>query len=159
VQGKYEESFAEFKHAGTTAQAHANLAYTQAQLGDIDLAMGNLNRALSLDSTLKAATIELIQLNDLKKRFDVAPQAENALVKHEQLPPKSAGASALATVLDRQTMKGPQGDRLAARDAAHSDVRAQAATTEVSDLIDSVVDAKNRAGCSNLPTNTQSSRA
>src|SRR4029453_1311946 len=72
------------------------------------------------------------------------PQAENALVKKQQLPPKSADASALATVLDRQTMKGPQGDRLAARDPAPSDVREKFATTEVSDLIDSVVDVKPR---------------
>ena len=61
-QGKYEESLKHFRLAVNDAQAIANLAFIQSQMGDEDLAKQNYHRALALDGTIKPAAEALIQL-------------------------------------------------------------------------------------------------
>jgi tetratricopeptide (TPR) repeat protein len=70
VRGKFDEALSHFRKGGTEAAAFANLAYVHSQLGDLDKALANYNRALSLDGDMRSAAEALIQLHDLKAKVD-----------------------------------------------------------------------------------------
>ena len=80
VRSKFDEALQHFTKGGSEAAAYANLGYVHAQLGDIDQALANYNRALTLDGELRTAAEALLQLHDLKTRFDpqVAARAADA---------------------------------------------------------------------------------
>lgn len=77
--GRFDESLAEFRRAGTEAEAQANLAYVKSQAGDLDGAVACYHRALSLDSSLKPVAEALIQLTQyqagLKAKSSAKPQS------------------------------------------------------------------------------------
>lgn len=59
---RFDESLAEFRRAGTEAEAQANLGYVKTQTGDLDGAVACYHRALALDDSLKPAAEALLQL-------------------------------------------------------------------------------------------------
>ena len=62
-QQKWEECFQEFQQAaGSDSLAYANMAFVQAQCGDVDQARKNYHRALDLDANLQSAAMALMQL-------------------------------------------------------------------------------------------------
>lgn len=71
--GRFDESLAEFRQAGTEAEAQANLAYVKAQAGDLDGAVACYHRALSLDSSLKPVAEALIQLTQYQAGLKAKP--------------------------------------------------------------------------------------
>jgi len=80
VRSKFDEALSHFTKGGSEAAAYANLGYVHAQLGDIDKALANYNRALSLDGELRTAAEALLQLHELKTKFDpqIAARAADA---------------------------------------------------------------------------------
>jgi Tfp pilus assembly protein PilF len=63
ASGRYGESLSEFKAIVGEAEAYANLGYIKTQQGDIEGAISDYSRALSLDSTLRPAAEALLQLS------------------------------------------------------------------------------------------------
>ena len=53
IQGRDDESLSAFKRGVSNAEAHANLAYTRAQRGDLEAAQAGYLYALTLDKTLR----------------------------------------------------------------------------------------------------------
>jgi Tfp pilus assembly protein PilF len=68
--GEYDRSFALFKEVMTEAEATANLAYIHAQTGNGAKAMELYSRALDLDPELRPAANALIQLAEMRNKFD-----------------------------------------------------------------------------------------
>ena len=82
-QGRLEEAYAEFRRADGEAQAHANLAYVCALLGDVERAESEYHRALALDPQLKPAAEALAQIGERRRalrprRADVRPAEQVA---------------------------------------------------------------------------------
>ncbi len=77
--GRFDESLAEFRQAGTEADAQANLGFVKAQAGDLDGAVACYHRALALDNSLKPVAEALIQLTrhqaELKAKSSGKPQS------------------------------------------------------------------------------------
>lgn len=63
--GRIDEAFRYFRRVGGEAEAHANLGYILAQMGDIEAAMQHYHQALSLDPQMRSAAEALIQLSRL----------------------------------------------------------------------------------------------
>lgn len=70
-QGNMDASYAEFRRAADEAQARANLAYTQAQYGDLAAAEQTYHRALGMNGDLRSSAQALLQLNS----YGPGPQA------------------------------------------------------------------------------------
>lgn len=70
VRGRFDDALTHFRKGGTEAAAYANMAYVHSQLGDLDRAMADYNRALSLDGEMRSVAEALIQLHDLKAKVD-----------------------------------------------------------------------------------------
>src|SRR5690606_6103389 len=66
-QGRFGECLNEFRRVGTEAQAHANLAYVYAMLGELEQAEQEYHRALALDPTLLPAADALSQLAERRR--------------------------------------------------------------------------------------------
>jgi tetratricopeptide (TPR) repeat protein len=64
IQGRYEESLAEFKKCGSEAEANASLAYAMTQRGELDQAQKRYLYALQLDKSLRPAGSAVVQLLD-----------------------------------------------------------------------------------------------
>lgn len=65
--GRIDEAFRYFRRVGGEAEAHANLGYILAQMGDIEAAMQHYHQALSLDPQMRSAAEALIQLSRLSQ--------------------------------------------------------------------------------------------
>lgn len=61
-EGRYEESLAQFKLAGTEAEAHSNLAYVYSQAGDLKRSAEEYNLALTMNQKLRPAAEALVQI-------------------------------------------------------------------------------------------------
>jgi len=93
MQRRFSESLAAFRRAGSEAEAHANLAYTLTQLGDMSLAKEQYLRALKLDNTMRPAATALLQLVE---REDV--QAATALEEAQRRRETSSLAAATTSM-------------------------------------------------------------
>lgn len=92
-QGRFDESFAQFKLAGEESKAHANLAYVYSQVGQLQLATEEYNLALSLDQTLRPAANAMVELaRDGKTRETVRNYAHNRSPAMPNIPEPSAVA-------------------------------------------------------------------
>jgi Flp pilus assembly protein TadD len=74
-QRRFEEALAAFKRCNPPAEAHANLAFVMAQLGDVELAERNFHAALSQNPKLRSAAIALVQLEKAKQTQAIAMRA------------------------------------------------------------------------------------
>lgn len=75
-RGRFQESLALFKRAGTEAEAYSNLAYVYAQLGQYDDARQQYQKALELEPHMNAAVEGLVQLD--RRTADPAVQQAEA---------------------------------------------------------------------------------
>lgn len=98
---RFEESLAEFRRAGTEAEAQVNLAYVKAQAGDLDGAAACYHRALTLDKDLKPAAEALIQLTryqaELKAKSPARPQAPAIRSRFADSGPDLAATEGIST--------------------------------------------------------------
>ena len=87
--GRWDECIVQFKRAVSEAEAYANLAFVQVQMGEIALAEKNFHSALDLDDELDAAAEGLVQIlakkDMLEKRFiaDFNEQSAKPSVEHQ----------------------------------------------------------------------------
>ena len=87
--GRWDECIVQFKRAVSEAEAYANLAFVQVQMGEFALAEKSFHSALDLDEELDAAAEGLVQIqakkNMLEKRFiaDFNEQAAKRSVEHQ----------------------------------------------------------------------------
>ncbi len=92
-QGRFEECLNEFRRAGDEAQAHANLAYVYATLGELDLAENEYHRALALNPKLLPAADALSQLAERRRALrphGARPRAMETQVAVRSSPPAPA---------------------------------------------------------------------
>jgi Flp pilus assembly protein TadD len=61
-QGRYEQSLAMFRRAGSESQAQTNIAYMYAQRGELDRAAAHWSRSLTLDAKMRPAAQALVQV-------------------------------------------------------------------------------------------------
>lgn len=89
-QGHFDEALAEFRQGGSEAEALANLAYVQSQMGALGEAEKNYHQALDRDKTLRSAAEALVQLSEMKAKLTGAGNKQVAQVQHtENSPPVS----------------------------------------------------------------------
>lgn len=69
-QGRWDESLSHFKSAVGDAEAHANLAFAQSQMGEVDLAETNFHLALDINPKLQTAAEGLVQLDGAVANYD-----------------------------------------------------------------------------------------
>ncbi|MED5285842.1 MAG: hypothetical protein VYC71_07660, partial [Planctomycetota bacterium] len=87
--GRWDECMVQFKRAVSEAEAYANLAFVQVQMGEFALAEKNFHSALDLDDELDAAAEGLVQIlakkDMLEKRFiaDFNEQSAKPSVEHQ----------------------------------------------------------------------------
>lgn len=87
--GRWDECIVQFKRAVSEAEAYANLAFVQVQMGEFALAEKSFHSALDLDEELDAAAEGLVQIqakkNMLEKRFiaDFNEQATKRSLEHQ----------------------------------------------------------------------------
>jgi Tfp pilus assembly protein PilF len=74
-QRRFEEALAAFKRCNPAAEAHANLGFVMAQLGEVELAERNFHAALSQNPKLRSAAIALVQLEKAKQIQAIAMSA------------------------------------------------------------------------------------
>lgn len=74
-QRRFEEALAAFKRCKPAAEAHANLGFVMAQLGEVELAERNFHAALSQNPKLRSAAIALVQLEKAKQTQAIAMRA------------------------------------------------------------------------------------
>ncbi|MCL4203868.1 MAG: tetratricopeptide repeat protein [Pirellulaceae bacterium] len=74
-QRRFEEALTVFKRCNTVAEAHANLGFVMAQLGEVELAERNFHAALRQDPKLRSAAIALVQLEKAKQIQAIATRA------------------------------------------------------------------------------------
>lgn len=72
-RGRFQESYALFQRCGSDADAHSNLAYVYAQLGQFDMARRHYEKALEIEPRMKAAAEALVQLNRREADRAVTP--------------------------------------------------------------------------------------
>jgi Flp pilus assembly protein TadD len=93
VRGKFDGALSHFQKGGTDAAAYANLAYVHSQLGDLDQAVANYDRALSLDKEMRTAAEALVQLNELKGKLDPKIAARKSQTEKARSEEKVVAAS------------------------------------------------------------------
>ena len=76
--GNWDDSLDQFQRVADEDDAYANLAFMQAQLGEIELAEANFHRAVSIDTSNLAAGEGLLQLASAKARAERAIQSRVA---------------------------------------------------------------------------------
>lgn len=74
-RGRFDESLALFKRVGSDAEAHSNVAYVYAQLGQLKAARAHYVKALELDPRLNAAAEALAQLQRREADLAARPAA------------------------------------------------------------------------------------
>jgi Flp pilus assembly protein TadD len=67
AEGRYRESMELFRRSNTEAEAYANMAYVLAQRGEMARAEQTYIRALTLNSTMRAAAQAVLQINQRAK--------------------------------------------------------------------------------------------
>jgi Tfp pilus assembly protein PilF len=66
-QGRLDEAFQEFLRSGDEAQAHANMGYLFAAMGDLDRAENEYHMALALNGSLRPAGEALAQIGERRR--------------------------------------------------------------------------------------------
>jgi len=74
-QGQPDEALRLFKRVVSEAEAQANLAYIQAQLGQLEDANRRYHLALSLDNNLRPAAEALLQLQEVRQQLAAAAKS------------------------------------------------------------------------------------
>jgi Tfp pilus assembly protein PilF len=84
--GRWDECLVQFRHAVSEAEAHANLAFVQVQMGELALAEESFLSSLDLDADLDAAAEGLVQIKAkkdmLERRFIADYEAESRTREH-----------------------------------------------------------------------------
>lgn len=97
-QGRFDEALVEFRQAGSEAEALANLAYVQSQMGQLAEAEKNYHQALERDNSLRSAAEALVQLNDMKAKLQngAAGNQPIAQAQHTETSPPVSQFARLA---------------------------------------------------------------
>lgn len=69
-RGDFDASLAEFRQAGSEAEARANLAYVQTRFGNLGEAEKNYHAALAADGNLRSAAEALVQITELRAKAE-----------------------------------------------------------------------------------------
>lgn len=114
-EGRFNDSLAEFKLAGTEAEAHSNLAYVYSQAGDLKRSAEEYNLALTMNQGLRPAAEALVQIVHEKPAREKARQLANSR-QRDHGPPQTApqgpqgqppALAQAAPVRDSQTPSAP----------------------------------------------------
>jgi Tfp pilus assembly protein PilF len=71
-QGRFAESFEAFQRAVSPAEAHANLAFVMAQVGEHQRALEHYSQALTLQEDLRPAAEAMVHLAEQRKAVGIA---------------------------------------------------------------------------------------
>lgn len=139
-QKQYDDSLKHFLMAVDEGEAHANLAFIQSQMGDLEASEKSYHRALEFDPDLKRAAQALVQI--ARKRGSVKPmenirpnlekQSENQIAKREpqaEVVPVSSEES-VAAAAPKAVSPTPAKKVAPVSFAAVSDEVAEAAKTQ-----------------------------
>jgi tetratricopeptide (TPR) repeat protein len=75
-QGRFDECFALYRRNLSEAESHANLAYVHLQRGEGQAAIQHYGRALTLDGSLRSASVALAQLAEKQQQSRAVAAAE-----------------------------------------------------------------------------------
>lgn len=89
----HEDALTLFKRVNEPAEAHANMGFMLAQMGQIDKASDYFSHALTLDKELKSAAHGLMQVAEVRKRVEALRVREMKMAEAEKQP-KPTGVQA-----------------------------------------------------------------
>jgi Flp pilus assembly protein TadD len=115
-QGRMDESMAQFKLAGSEAEAHSNLAYVYSQTGDLKRAAEEYNLALSLNQQLRPAAEALVQIAREEPAREKARELAAARQREMRQPQRGmqpAGAAMIAQAPNREVQGPPAPPQIA----------------------------------------------
>lgn len=105
AQKKYRQALSLFEQVSTPAEALANLAYAQSQLGDLNAAESNYHLALEADPKTKVAAVGLIELRKHMRlnRARSFRQPEAMIARSEPQPPvQPHSVAAIESIKNRE---------------------------------------------------------
>ena len=109
--GHGSEAYRVFRKTGSDAQAHSNLAYVYANIGELDLAEKHYSRALDFDDSLTQASDALLQLDEIRRDLDEGAVLQAAGPLH----PQASNEPTQEVALTPQPMENPDSAEFASR--------------------------------------------
>lgn len=158
-QGEWDRALAEFRQAGSAADAHYNIAVIQAESGQYAAAARSLEEALRCDPELDAAREQLRQIARLAADQETARTAAAQTAVPEIVPTADAEEPAASVTSEDQTRLNQALARLRARLAEARETAEEPATVAIIDGLDGRLDEIRAQLAAGLATGAASSRA